>query len=152
MHRSATVAASAELTGPVIIGPGSRVGPGALLRGGVWTGPDVTIGPHAEIKGSLLFAGAAAAHRNYVGDSVLGAGVNLEAGAVLANHFNERADKSVFVLVGGEVMATGLVKFGAVLGDGCRVGANSVTSPGTLLPPGAIVPRLTLVDQLGTSG
>ena len=152
MHRSATVAASAELTGPAIVGPGCRIGPGALLRGGVWAGRDVTVGPHSEIKGSLLFAGSAAAHRNYVGDSIVGADVNLEAGAVLANHFNERADKSIFVLLDGNVEPTGLVKFGAVLGDGCRIGSNSVTSPGTLLPPGTIVPRLTLIDQLSASG
>jgi carbonic anhydrase/acetyltransferase-like protein (isoleucine patch superfamily) len=50
------------------------------------------------------------------------------------------------------VEPTGLVKFGAVLGDGCRIGANSVTSPGTLLPPGTIVPRLTLIDQLSAPG
>jgi NDP-sugar pyrophosphorylase family protein len=152
VHRTATVAASAELTGPAIVGPGSRIGHGALLRGGVWTGGDVTVGPQSEIKASLLFAGSTAAHRNYVGDSVVGAGVNLEAGAVLANHFNERTDKAIFVLLAGNVVATGLVKFGAVLGDGCRVGANSVTSPGTLLRPGAIVPRLTLIDQLSASG
>lgn len=152
VHRSATVAASAELTGPVIAGPGCRIGHCALLRGGVWAGREVTIGPHTEVKGSLLFARSAAAHRNYVGDSVVGADVNLEAGAVLANHFNERADKSVFVFLEGNAAATGLIKFGAVLGDGCRIGANSVTSPGTLLRAGTIVPRLTLIDQLSGSG
>jgi acetyltransferase-like isoleucine patch superfamily enzyme len=52
------------------------------------------------------------------------------------------------VLVAGKAVATGLVKFGAVVGDRCRIGANAVTSPGTLLPPGTVVPRLALVDQL----
>jgi UDP-N-acetylglucosamine diphosphorylase / glucose-1-phosphate thymidylyltransferase / UDP-N-acetylgalactosamine diphosphorylase / glucosamine-1-phosphate N-acetyltransferase / galactosamine-1-phosphate N-acetyltransferase len=152
VHRSATIAPSAELTGPVILGPDSRVGSYAILRGGVWADRDVTIGPHAEVKGSLLFAGAAAAHRNYIGDSVVGAEVNLEAGVVLANHYNERTDRSISVLLAGNAVPTGLVKFGAVLGDGCRVGANSVTSPGTLLEPGTVVPRLALVDQLGPPG
>jgi UDP-N-acetylglucosamine diphosphorylase / glucose-1-phosphate thymidylyltransferase / UDP-N-acetylgalactosamine diphosphorylase / glucosamine-1-phosphate N-acetyltransferase / galactosamine-1-phosphate N-acetyltransferase len=148
VHRTAAVAGSAEISGPAIIGPGSRVGPGAVLRAGVWTDELVTIGPHSEIKASLMFARSAAAHRNYVGDSIVGADVNLEAGAVLANHFNERADKSILVLVAGKAVATGLVKFGAVVGDGCRIGANAVTSPGTLLPAGTVVPRLALVDQL----
>jgi NDP-sugar pyrophosphorylase family protein len=152
VHRSARIAASAELSGPVILGPGSRVGAYAILRGGVWADRDVTIGPHAEVKASLLFAGAAAAHRNYIGNSVIGSRVNLEAGVVLANHYNERQDRSISVLLGGNAVPTGLVKFGAILGDGCRVGANSVTSPGTLLAPGAVVPRLTLVDQLAPSG
>jgi NDP-sugar pyrophosphorylase family protein len=150
-HRSAVVAESAELTGPVILGPGCRVGAGAVLRGGVWADQEVTVGPHSEIKGSLLFAGSAAAHRNYVGDSIVGQDVNLEAGAVLANHFNERTDKEIFVLAGGNAVPTGLVKFGAILGDGCRIGANAVTSPGTLLPPGTVVPRLALIDQLAAA-
>jgi acetyltransferase-like isoleucine patch superfamily enzyme len=75
-----------------------------------------------------------------------------EAGAVLANHFNERRDKQVSVWLDGQVVPTGLTKFGALIGDGCRIGANAVTSPGTLLPPGNVVPRLGLVDQLGADG
>src|SRR5215472_1490173 len=149
VHRSAVVASSAVLTGPVILSAGCQVGPGAVLRGGVWAGEDVTIGPHSEIKGSLLFARSAAAHRNYAGDSIIGRAVNLEAGAVLANHFNERADKQISVRIDGQVVATGLTKFGALIGDGSRIGANAVTSPGTLLPPGTVVPRLGLVDQSG---
>ncbi len=147
VHRSATVASSAVLSGPVILSAGCRVGHGAVLRGGVWAGEEVTIGPHAEIKGSLLFARSAAAHRNYAGDSIIGRDVNLEAGAVLANHFNERADKQISVWLDGQEVATGLTKFGALIGDGSRIGANAVTSPGTLLPPGSVVPRLGLVDQ-----
>ena len=112
----------------------------------------MTVGPHSEVKASLIFEGSVAAHRNYVGDSIIGQDVNLEAGAVLANHFNERADKRIFVRVGGQAAATGLTKFGAVLGDRTRIGANAVTTPGTLLPPGSVVPRLGLVDQLAACG
>lgn len=152
VHRSATIASSALLTGPVILSAGCRVGHGAVLRGGVWASEDVTIGPHSEVKGSLLLARSAAAHRNYVGDSILGQDVNLEAGAVLANHFNERQDKRISVRIDGQVVTTGLTKFGALIGDGCRIGANAVTSPGTLLEPGSVVRRLGLVDQLGAEG
>jgi UDP-N-acetylglucosamine diphosphorylase / glucose-1-phosphate thymidylyltransferase / UDP-N-acetylgalactosamine diphosphorylase / glucosamine-1-phosphate N-acetyltransferase / galactosamine-1-phosphate N-acetyltransferase len=147
VHRSATVASSALLTGAVILSAGCQIGHGALLRGGVWADEDVVIGPHSEIKGTLLFARSAAAHRNYAGDSIIGRDVNLEAGAVLANHFNERADKQICVRVDDAVIAAGVTKFGALIGDGCRIGANAVTSPGTLLPPGSVVPRLSLVDQ-----
>jgi acetyltransferase-like isoleucine patch superfamily enzyme len=66
---------------------------------------------------------------------------------VLANHFNERTDKHISVWLDGQEVATGLTKFGALIGDGSRIGANAVTSPGTLLPPGSVVPRLGLVDQ-----
>ncbi len=152
VHQSASVAESAVLTGPVLLSARCRIGPGAVLRGGVWADEDVVIGPHSEIKSSLIFAGSAAAHRNYVGNSIIGSNVNLEAGAVLANHYNERIGKQVCVLFDGQAIATGLTKFGAILGDGARIGANAVTSPGTLLPPGSVVPRLGLVAQLPSSG
>lgn len=148
VHRSADVAGSAVLTGPMIVSAGCRIGPCSVLRAGTWLDEDVTIGPHCEVKASLIFKGAAAAHRNYVGDSIIGQDVNLEAGAVLANHFNERADKRIFVRIGAQTAVTGLTKFGAVLGDGTRIGANAVTTPGTLLPPRSVVPRLGLIDQL----
>lgn len=148
VHDTAVVDQSAVLTGPVIVSARCRIGPGALLRAGTWLDEDVTIGPHSEIKASLIFTRSAAAHRNYVGDSIIGQDVNLEAGAVLANHFNERTDKRIFVRINGRAVATGLTKFGAVLGDETRIGANAVTTPGTLLPPHSVVPRLGLVNQL----
>jgi len=89
----------------------------------------------------------AIAHLAYVGNSVLGSGVNIEAGAVLANHWNERGGEDVRVRCDGRLLRTGVRKFGALVADGVCIGADAVTSPGTLLPPGAIVPRLGLVAQ-----
>jgi NDP-sugar pyrophosphorylase family protein len=147
VHRLAVVDESASITGPLIISANCHVGAGAVLRAGTWLDEDVTVGPHSEVKSSLIYARSAAAHRNYVGDSLIGQDVNLEAGVVLANHFNERVDKRIFVRIKGQVVDTGLAKFGAVLGDGVRIGANAVTSPGTLLLPRTVIPRLALVDQ-----
>jgi acetyltransferase-like isoleucine patch superfamily enzyme len=84
---------------------------------------------------------------NFVGDSIIGSDVNLEAGAVVANHFNERPKQEIVLHVGGRSIRTGVVKFGALIGDHSRVGANAVLSPGTVLPPKAVVGRLTLVNQ-----
>jgi UDP-N-acetylglucosamine diphosphorylase / glucose-1-phosphate thymidylyltransferase / UDP-N-acetylgalactosamine diphosphorylase / glucosamine-1-phosphate N-acetyltransferase / galactosamine-1-phosphate N-acetyltransferase len=67
---------------------------------------------------------------------------------VLANHFNERDQKAISLLIGGRIVATGVEKFGALVGDGSRIGANAVTTPGTLLPPRSVVGRLALVDQV----
>lgn len=79
--------------------------------------------------------------------AVIGHDVNIEAGAILANHYNERADDTVYVHHRGERICTELHKFGSVVGDGCRIGANAVLSPGTLLLPKTIVKRLELVEQ-----
>jgi NDP-sugar pyrophosphorylase family protein len=147
VHRSATVEPGAVLKGPLIIGAHGFVASGAYLRGGCWIDERCTFGPGAELKSSFVFAGTKLAHFNFVGDSVLGRGVNLEAGSIVCNYRNERADKQVHVRLGGTLHATGCDKFGALVGDDSRIGANAVLAPGALLPPGSIVRRAQLHDD-----
>ncbi len=150
VHETSTVESSVTLKPPCFIGPSCFIGAGVYLRGGVFLADRVTIGPSVEVKSSFAFAGARLAHLGFIGDSVIGADVNIEAGAVLANRWNERADKRILVTVDGRSIDTGLEKFGALVGDRSCIGANAVLSPGTLLPPDSIVPRLALVDQRAT--
>lgn len=147
IHRTATVEDGATVKGPVAIGPGCFIAAGAYVRDGCWLEEAVTLGPGAELKSSFAFRGAQLAHFNFVGDSLLGEGVNLEAGAIIANHRNELEDKQIRIRLAGGLVETGVEKFGALLGDGVRVGANAVLGPGTVLAPGSIVPRLTFVDM-----
>ena len=125
----AKVGPHAFIEGPAWLGPGAEVGHGAYLRGGVVLAPKAKVGHATEVKRSLLLPGAAAPHFNYVGDSVLGNGVNLGAGAKLANF---RALSGTVKVTGHD---TGLRKFGAALGDGVSLGCNSVTGPGTVVGP-----------------
>jgi bifunctional N-acetylglucosamine-1-phosphate-uridyltransferase/glucosamine-1-phosphate-acetyltransferase GlmU-like protein len=147
VHRSAVIAASAVIEAPAIVSRDCTIAPHAYVRAGVFADQHVHIGSSCEVKSSYLFHHCALAHLNYVGNALIGAHVNLEAGAVVANHWNERHDKAISVVVDGRAVPTHVTKFGAVLGDGTRMGANAVTSPGTLLPPRSVVKRLELVDQ-----
>ena len=147
LHRSAVVETGAVLKGPVLIGPGCFIAARATLRGGCWLAEECIVGPGAELKTSFLFAGSTLAHLNFVGDSILGAGVNVEAGAVIANCRNELKDKAISIRLGDEIIETGVGKFGALVGDGVRIGANAVVAPGAILAPDATVGRLELVDQ-----
>lgn len=147
IHATAVVSPLAILDAPAVIGPRARVSHGAYLRSGVWLDEDVSVGPNCEIKSSFIFAKTRIAHLNYVGNSIVGEDVNIEAGAVLANHWNERDDKSIAVRINGQLVETTVSKLGAIVGDSCRIGANAVTSPGTVLPPQTVVGRLELVDQ-----
>ena len=106
-----------------------------------------TFGPGAELKSSFVFTGTKLAHFNFVGDSILGEGVNLEAGSIVCNYRNERQDKEIWVRLGGGLQRTGHVKFGAVLGDHSRLGANAVVAPGGMLVPGSVVRRAALRDD-----
>ena len=151
IHRTATVEGGAIIKAPAIVGPHCFVAAHAYLRNGVLLMERVVVGPGCELKQSLIGPGTALAHFNFVGDSIVGAGVNFEAGSLIANHWNEREEKAIVVLDEGREIATDCQKFGALVGDGCKVGANAVLSPGTLLRPSAIVPRLALIDQLTRS-
>ena len=144
-HRDCKVEAGAVLKPPVIVSAGCFVAAHAYLRGGVFLAENVTVGPGCEVKSSFVLPGSTLAHFNFVGDSLVGENVNLEAGAVLANHFNERTDKRIFANWNGQVLDTGTTKFGALVGDGTRIGANAVTEPGTVLAPKTVVARLELV-------
>ena len=147
IHKSASVDDTAIVKGPAILSAGCYVGPYTLLRGGIFLDENVSIGSGCEIKSSYLFANSAVAHFNFVGDTLLGSFVNLEAGAVIANHYNERNEKEIMVMAGGKAWPTPAQKFGALVGDGSKIGANAVLSPGTILARNSIVERLQLIDQ-----
>jgi len=121
----------AVIEGPVWIGRDVQIRPGAYLRPGNWIGDGCIVGTNTEIKRSILFPGAKAPHKNYVGDSILGSGVNLGAGTILANFRHDGSE--IRIPHGGERVATGRRKLGAVLGDRVKTGCNSVLNPGSIV-------------------
>ncbi|MEX2232369.1 MAG: DapH/DapD/GlmU-related protein [Cyclobacteriaceae bacterium] len=147
IHKSVSIDSNAILKGPAIISANCFVGAHAYIRGGVFLDENVTVGPGCEVKSSFIFSHTALAHFNFVGDSLVGSQVNLEAGAVVANHYNERKDKAIFIFRDGKRFPTGVEKFGALIGDQSKIGANAVLSPGTILLPNTIVRRLELIEQ-----
>jgi UDP-N-acetylglucosamine diphosphorylase / glucose-1-phosphate thymidylyltransferase / UDP-N-acetylgalactosamine diphosphorylase / glucosamine-1-phosphate N-acetyltransferase / galactosamine-1-phosphate N-acetyltransferase len=147
IHRLATVEAGAQLKGPVVIGAEGFVSASAVLRGGVWLSERCVVGPACEIKSSWFGPDSKLAHLSFVGDSVIGRDVNFEAGSVVANRRNERDDKRIRVRIDGRLRTIEVTKFGALVGDCARIGANAVLAPGTLLAAHSVVPRLGLVDQ-----
>jgi bifunctional N-acetylglucosamine-1-phosphate-uridyltransferase/glucosamine-1-phosphate-acetyltransferase GlmU-like protein len=147
IHKTVAIDSNAILKGPAIISAGCFIGAHSYLRGGVFLDEKVSVGPACEVKTSVIFTNSALGHFNFVGDSLVGAFVNLEAGSVVANHYNERVDKLITVVADGKSYSTGVEKFGALIGDHCKIGANAVLSPGTILAPNTIVGRLELIEQ-----
>lgn len=135
--KSAQVFPSAFIAGPCIICAGAQVRHCAFIRGNVLIGSGAVVGNSTELKNAVLFNEAQTPHYNYVGDSILGWRAHLGAGAVTSNL---KSDKSlVQVKYGGESIATGLQKFGAMVGDNVEVGCNSVLNPGTVICRGSNV-------------
>ncbi len=141
--RSAKVAPTAFLNGPLIIDEGAEIRHCAFIRGSAIIGKGAVIGNSTEVKNAVIFDKAQVPHYNYVGDSVLGYMAHMGAGAVTSNL---KSDKSnVTVLCDGEKITTGIKKFGAILGTSADVGCNSVLCPGTVLGEGCRVYPLSMV-------
>ena len=118
---------SVHIEGPAYIA--GEVRHGALVRSHSWICRNAVVGHASEIKHSLLLPGAKAPHFNYVGDSILGRGVNLGAGCKLSNLRNDERDIRIHNLG----MDSGLRKFGAILAEGVQIGCNAVCNPGVVL-------------------
>ena len=134
---------SSHFIGPCFVGKNAIVRHGAYIRENSWICSTAVVGHCSEIKHSVLLPGAKAPHFNYVGDSILGGGVNLGAGVKLSNLRNDGGE--VYLRIGDSRLASGLRKFGAILGEGCQLGCNAVTNPGTVLGNDSIVsPNVTI--------
>ena len=125
---------TAVIEGPIYIGCDAEIRPGAYLRGGVWIGDRCIVGTNTEIKRAILLPHAKAPHLNYVGDSILGADVNLGAGTILSNFRHDGGP--IRIPWNGGKLDTGRRKLGAILGDGVMTGCNSVLHPGVVVGQG----------------
>jgi len=131
VHKTASVATTAYLGAPCIIGAGTEVRHCAFVRGSALVGENCVVGNSVELKNVILFDNVQVPHFNYVGDSILGYKSHMGAGAVTSN---VKSDQSLVVVKNGdEKIETGLKKFGAMLGDFVEVGCNSVLNPGTVI-------------------
>ena len=129
--KSATVFPSAYIAPPCIIGENTEVRHCAFIRGSVLIGDNCVVDNSTEVKNAIVFDNVEIPHYNYVGDSVLGYKSHLGAGAVTSNIKSDRTPVSIRTEDGK--VETGLIKFGAMVGDYTEVGCNSVLCPGTVL-------------------
>ena len=129
--KSAKVAPTACLNGPLIIDEDAEIRHCAFVRGNAIVGKGAVVGNSTELKNVILFNKVQVPHYNYVGDSILGFKAHMGAGSITSN---VKSDKSLVVVKGdGIFMETGLKKMGAMLGDNVEVGCNSVLNPGTVI-------------------
>lgn len=129
--KSAKVAPTACLNGPLIIDEEAEVRHCAFVRGNAVVGKGAVVGNSTELKNVVLFNKVQVPHYNYVGDSILGYKAHMGAGSITSN---VKSDKTLVTVKGqGVSIDTGLKKMGAMLGDCVEVGCNSVLNPGTVV-------------------
>lgn len=135
VEAGATVGPGVVIDGPVRVRSGATVGPNAYVRGASLIGEGAHVGHAVEIKNSVLMTDATVGHLSYIGDSVLGCGVNLGAGTSVANLRHD--GEPVSLNVKDERTSTGRRKFGSVLGPDVQTGIQTGIDAGVTLSAGA---------------
>ena len=151
--KSAKIAPTASITGPVIIDENAEIRHCAFIRGKAIVGKNAVVGNSTELKNVILFNNVQVPHYNYVGDSILGYKAHMGAGSITSNVKSDKTNVQIKVKVAGnkettsiansksimnqikdeEIIETNLRKVGAFLGDSVEVGCNSVLNPGTII-------------------
>ena len=142
VHKTATIAPTAFLGAPCIIGAETEVRHGAFIRGSALVGEGCVVGNSVELKNVILFDKVQVPHFNYGGDSILGYKAHMGAGSVTSN---VKSDHSLVVIHGNQNIPTGIKKVGAFLGDCAEIGCNSVLNPGTVIGRNSMVYPLSCV-------
>ena len=149
IHPDAEIGEFVRIDGPCYVGANAEIRHSAYLRKGSWICEGAVVGHSSEVKNSILLPNSKAPHFNYVGDSILGFGVNIGAGVKLSNVRNDRGGIAV-TLENGERIDTGLCKLGALIGDDSQLGCNVVTNPGSIIAPSSMIrPNETVTGWFG---
>lgn len=129
--KTATIAPTAYIKGPAIIGENTEVRHCAFIRGNAIVGDNCVVGNSTELKNVILFNNVQVPHYNYVGDSILGFHSHMGAGSITSN---VKSDKKLVTVKGkNKKIETGLKKFGAILGNNVEIGCGSVLNPGCVV-------------------
>jgi bifunctional UDP-N-acetylglucosamine pyrophosphorylase / glucosamine-1-phosphate N-acetyltransferase len=109
----------ARTEGAVLIGPYARLRPGTVLADGVH------VGNFVETKNAKLGVGTKANHLTYLGDTMVGAGVNIGAGTITCNY--DGVNKSATTIGDGAFIGSNASLVAPVkIGEGATIGAGSV--------------------------
>lgn len=125
------IGSNVTIEGPCIIGANCTIRPGAMIRPKSIVGNNVVVGHGAEIKNSIIFNEAKISTNSFVGDSILGKGARVASGTIIGNRRFDQ--KKINIKIEEEVYPTETEKFGCILGEYVRIGANCSTAPGTLI-------------------
>jgi bifunctional UDP-N-acetylglucosamine pyrophosphorylase/glucosamine-1-phosphate N-acetyltransferase len=139
-----------SISGPVLIGKGSKIHPFVTIQGPVIIGENVSVRSHsiirsqayidsncvvghsADVKRSICLNGSKMQCGIFLGDSILGCGARIGSGVITANRKFDQTEVS-FKDMDSKLHKSGREFFGAIIGRYCRLGANVVTYPGTII-------------------
>ena len=126
-----SVLEQSELASGCLIGPYARIRPGSKL------GANTHVGNFVELKKTVLGEGSKANHLTYLGDAVVGKGVNIGAGTITCNY--DGVNKSTTTIEDGAFIGSGNMLVAPV-----RIGKDATTGAGSTITKDAPDGQLTL--------
>lgn len=144
VEEGAEVAGSAIIKGPAYIGKNAVVDEFTILRPGCVLEADVVLRPYTDLSNCLIGPGTHI-HRSYLGNSILGADVRIDANLAATNTRLDRGEISVDVK--GRAIATDLRKMGTVIGRAARFGVNVSIMPGAMIGANCEIGANTVVTE-----
>lgn len=133
ISKTANIAKTAYIKGPVIICENAEIRHCAFIRGNAIIGKNTVVGNSTELKNVILFDNVQVPHYNYVGDSILGYKAHIGAGSLTSNVKSDKKNVVIKNNVTGEAIETNRKKVGAMLGDFVEIGCGSVLNPGSII-------------------
>lgn len=142
ISKGVKIYSGAVIEGPAYIGENCEIGPNCLLSGGVYIGKSSYVGHGAEIKSSIVLDSFRMFHFSYIGHSIVGKGVNIAAGVIIAvRRFD---DKYIEFRFGERKVSIG-PKAGAIIGNEAKLGVGVLVYPGRQIEPGQYINPGTIV-------
>ena len=117
------IAAMSHLDG-ARIGQRCQIGPFARIRPGTELAAEARVGNFVEVKKSRIGTGSKINHLSYIGDTEMGAGVNIGAGTITCNYDGANKHKTVIgdkAFIGSDSQLVAPV----TIGEGATIGAGS---------------------------
>ena len=129
IDRDVTIRPNCTLEGPLYIGPGSLIQPGAVINEGVSIGPVCKVG--GELEASIIHAYSNKQHDGFLGHSYIGQWVNLAADTINSDLKNTYGP--VRVKVNGRDVDSGCMFVGLTMGDHSKTSVNTKFSTGCVI-------------------
>jgi bifunctional UDP-N-acetylglucosamine pyrophosphorylase / glucosamine-1-phosphate N-acetyltransferase len=131
--RGATIYPFVVIEKDVVIGPDCKVGPFANLRKGTVLKKGSQVGNYVEVTRSLIGERSRAKHHSYIGDALIGKGVNIGAGTITANYDGKNKNRTI-------IEDSAFIGSGTTIVAPVRIGKRAMTGAGSVVVKGKDVP------------
>ncbi len=121
--KNTVIRGNTYIKGPVVIGEGCEIGPNAVIMPSTSIGDNVVVGAHSYISNSVIGNNVRILAGSFIQDSVI------DRGCVIGSKFTANSDFTE-IKIGEEYYK---VQTGVFIGENCRIGANVVVEPGSII-------------------